>query len=570
MEPGGIRRVARVLGVLGVLVLAASLRANLTSSGCPGRVFMRNDESHYVPLVVQFLGGDWSVDYFVNPTLTMYLLYAVVAVRGWVGVLTGTFDSYGEFVLEATIDPYQITMAGRWMSFVLGVASVSLLYTVGARAFSARVGLLAALALALDRTHVNRGALAGNEVPMVFLLLALFLALLAYLERPSARRHAWCGVLLGLAASTKYNAGIHVVTLATATWLAFRGTPRTRLLQGRFTAGFLTAPAAFLVGSPWVLLRPERFAEDFLFQASLLHEGYGPRVLGWTYYPLQFGHENAGVLFAVACAVGLVVLAARAVRRDERSLLLLAAVVPTYLALGSGIFGQMRFLLPAIPFVLLAGAAGVDAVASALARAGRAGRPEPRLRGALTAALGIALLAPHAVALERAVESMYRRVDERAALLDWMRENLDPNGGYLHVISSPHCLFFPIRRDLTTVPEELLATPAQRERLAAARREAFRSRPLRAILQSEEDIDGFRRALSEVEETHVILSLWSPRRFPRNFDLESELRRLLRGRTPDRGCTYWGEAVEELLRLERTGYVAARGRSSLLCVLALP
>jgi len=49
------------------------------NSGIPDHAFMRNDEIHYIRLVIAFLNGDWHVKYFTNPTLFAYMLYGVTA-----------------------------------------------------------------------------------------------------------------------------------------------------------------------------------------------------------------------------------------------------------------------------------------------------------------------------------------------------------------------------------------------------------------------------------------------------------------------------------------------------------
>ena len=43
-------------------------------------------------------------------------------------------------------------------------------------------------------------------------------------------------------------------------------------------------------------------------------------------------------------------------KRDARYVLLLLAALPLYLFLGKGSFSRMRFMLPAIPFILIVGA----------------------------------------------------------------------------------------------------------------------------------------------------------------------------------------------------------------------
>jgi len=70
-----------------------------------------------------------------------------------------------------------------------------------------------------------------------------------------------------------------------------------------------------------------------------------------------FADWHEGFALALLCAAGILASSAvAAVRRDRAHLLLLAASLPLYLYLGSGIFCSQRFLLPALPFILMHGA----------------------------------------------------------------------------------------------------------------------------------------------------------------------------------------------------------------------
>ena len=80
--------------------------------------FLRHDEIHYVDVAGKFLNGDWWVDYFVNPTLYIYVLYAATVLWGGVLVGVGTYDSFSEFVFDATLDPYPLILVGRVVTFV--------------------------------------------------------------------------------------------------------------------------------------------------------------------------------------------------------------------------------------------------------------------------------------------------------------------------------------------------------------------------------------------------------------------------------------------------------------------
>lgn len=443
-------RVATWLAVAALLALAIPFRAFLDGSVAPEHVFARNDEGHYVPRVMGFLRGEWSDFNFINPTFSLHLFHAATALFGLGLVLVGRFESFAAFSAEASSNPYFVTVAARSLAIGASVATVVVFYLAARRLFSAPVALLAAAALAVDKTHVMRTPLAGSESSMMLFVVLFLLAALRYLEAPSARRHGVAGVALGLAAATKYNAGIHVITLLAASLLVLarareEGAPLGALRRPRFWAGFLAAPLAFMAASPFAIMHLAEFVGEFRGQVDdFLGEGMAgiqePRS-GWTFYVADFPDSNAGLPFAILCGLGLLAaIHGLARRRDARAALLLAGGLPCYLALGSGLFHQMRFLLPAIPFLLALGAWALGGIVGWLAERvlrGERARHRPRARAAAVLVLGGLALAPAGLANLRGVRHAFGRVDPRGELVLWLRERLRPGATYVTFVHPP-------------------------------------------------------------------------------------------------------------------------------------
>lgn len=568
------RRTLELAALAAVLGLALSMRWFANNSGIPGIVFPRNDEAHYVDRATAFLNGRWRVDYFINPSLFTYCLWGAVCVIGWVRVALGEFASFGEFALEATLNPYTVTMTGRVLSILSGVAGVGVLYAIGRRMFSARVGLVAALALALDLAHAFRSVIAINEAPMVLLVLLFFLALLRYLEEPSGPRHALCGLLLGLAVSTKYNAGVHSITLGVATLLVVWPDGPRGLARPRAWVGFPCAALGFVLGTPWAVLDPATFLRDFQQQASYLDEGFKDNLVahvepGWSYYVTKFPQQNVGLVFALACAAGLAFAVLRTARqRDSRALLLLSATVPLYLVLGTGRFHIMRFFLPAIPFVLLMGAwvAGEGLAWIGLGRA-------PLARSIAATALVALVFVPHALYARALTASVFGEPDHRSVLWEWMRANLDPGIEYLDVVNPVDLRFFDTRRAIGRYGvRSRIRTAAQRQRLVAFERASFRSVSLGQLMAVSPSLAKLRATMRERGLEQLIVLLPTGRVESEAF--RDRLRRLL-GKLPRevhtpaiRDCPYWDELVEFIVGLELVQ--DADDPAATLCTLRLP
>ena len=470
-----------------------------------------------------------------------------------------------------------MTLVGRSGSILLGVASVALLYGIARRLFSPRVALVAAAAMATNLHHAERCVLAGNESTMVLLVLVFFLAVLCYVEAPSWRWHAAAGLLLGLATSTKYNAGIQLVTLVAATLLVLvresraeerRRPVHRRALQPRFLAGFAAGALAFVAASPWVVVDFGEFLNGFTHQASymeagLTESGAAGSLRGWAFYTLRFGPRGNGQPYAVLCALGALLALYRAVRhRESRALLLLTAALPLYLFLSAGETNNMRFLLPATPFVLLLGAWALDAGGGALLR--RFPRGE-RLQDLLLPALAVLLLAPQAVESYQRIWRGYGKTSEERELLLWIRENLDPAEEYLELTSyGAKLLDGRAAIEAYGIREEDLETEAERARFRRHEAAAIGSRHLTELLAASPTFDDLLRRIRKGGYRHLLLSvtvkqLLQLKDLPARVHLEEI-----------RSCTYWEELVQFLTTLERTTPVVGSEYGRVLCLFTLP
>ncbi len=419
-EPGAPAR-DRVSGALlaAIVLLAAWLRFWPDGSVVEGRTFERHDEVHYVDLARKFLNGSFEVRYFINPTLYAYLLAGASAVVGAARRVVGLESSFEAFVVRETLCPFVLTITGRALSIAASALSVFVLARIGRRLFSPAVGLVAALLLALDRLSAQRAVLCGNESLVVLLGLLAFDRMAAAAGGGSSRSSRFItGLLLGLAAATKYSAGILVVPCFVA-------------LGGGVAPALAGAAAGFALGAPMALLHPSDFLRGFSTQAAFLHEGYresdaleGER--GFGFYLRTFPGSHHGLALALACAAGIVAsLALAARRRDRRQLLLLCGSLPLYVYLGTGIFHRDRFLMPAVPFVLLHGAWLVDRVAFAAARLLRSDR-----RAVASLALGLAAVTaaatPGVMATRRFLQGRYGHPEPMSALLEQVQAALEP------------------------------------------------------------------------------------------------------------------------------------------------
>ncbi len=373
--------------LLAILVLALALRLRGVAYGLPYS-FVNADESTVIPKAFQAARGHLDPQFFYYPSLYFYLtgaLYLLAAPVWWL-LGNGNFLTQTSFVVDA--GPY--FLLGRLLSVAMGTASVYLVYRLGRYAFGRPAGLLAALFLTVAPLHVAYSHMAVTDVTAVaFSLLALVLLqraagpeqragepVTAVAGPPAAggeaspavpsqaRRWLMLGaVAAGLAASTKYNLGMLVLPATVAAVYACRDEVAARVAAGGRVVLvwlrllvlrlYLPMAAAFVVGSPFVLLDAPHFLRDFRRQSQIMGRGW-----------LGFEHVGNGFWFNVtpnltgAVGVVLVVLGVAGLawafwRRTRLDIMVAPYVVVYFAYIGTWKELADRYLLVIVPLVIL-------------------------------------------------------------------------------------------------------------------------------------------------------------------------------------------------------------------------
>src|SRR5215212_6068602 len=208
----------------------------------------------------------------------------------------------------------------RSLSALAGTATIPVVYALGARAVSARVGLAAAALAAANPLLVWYSQEARAYALLVLLSALTLLVLPRVLERPSARNLAGWALLSALAVATHYFAAFLIVP--EAIWLFHRW-------RARAVVPIAAVAAVGLALVPMALAQAENDGARFIRGSSEIG-----RVAA---IPKQFlvGYDApaetaATVLAALAALFGVYLLVMRAIREEQRGALplaILAAVV---------------------------------------------------------------------------------------------------------------------------------------------------------------------------------------------------------------------------------------------------
>jgi 4-amino-4-deoxy-L-arabinose transferase-like glycosyltransferase len=309
------------------------------------QVFTRPDEETIASVTGRILRNGANPEFFRYPTLFMYVMALVDRVRFGPGALA---------------DDASIYTTARIVAALLGTATVPLLFAAARRLFTSSAALVAAALLAVAFLHVRDSHFGVTDVPATFMVVAAFTAIVTGVLAPRSAHPGWrsvtlAGLLCGLAASTKYNAGLILFALLAAV-------PNAQMVAVALAA----AAGGFLIGTPYALLARKQFLSGVLAERAHLAAGHGiGSGIGWVehfVFSLRFG---LGVWFLAAAVAGAIWLVL--CERGRARIVILAFPVTYYVAMGAGRTVFVRYMLPLVPFAALLAGFAIDRSAGLLA-----------------------------------------------------------------------------------------------------------------------------------------------------------------------------------------------------------
>jgi len=325
-----------ILAIAAITAIAAALRFWGIAFGLP-QTFTRPDEETIASVTGRLLRAGPNPEFFRYPTLFMYVMAAIDRVR---------------FGRVNVIDESSVYLSARIVAALLGTASIPLLFIAARRLTTTAAALFAAALCAVAFLHVRDSHFGVTDVPAAFMIVAAFTAIVVGpLERPTKRNVALAGLLCGLAASTKYNAGLILIALVVAA-------PAVPLA----IVGMASAGCGFLAGTPYAIVARRQFAAELTAERSHLAGGHGIAAgIGWIDHATFSLRWGLGVWFLIAAIAGAVMFAARDRRR---AVPVLAFPIAYYIVMGSGRSVFVRYMTPLVPFAGLFAGYAIDRLAA--------------------------------------------------------------------------------------------------------------------------------------------------------------------------------------------------------------
>ena len=416
-----------------VFVLALLVRSWGINWGLP--FIYHVDEERFFQISKNYIAtGNLNPRFFHVPTFYTYSVAAVWEGYYFIGKLTGAFSSRQEFLAFSGRNPTPFLLWGRLLTLLLSVAAILVVYSIGKRMFGLGAGALASLLLIFSSEHNKISHYMVPDSPMVSFLIFSFYFIWRIYEEGKIKFYLLSGLFAGLAFGTKYGGHLLILPLLLAHifHLSEKKTPWLRIIfSPKLVVWGLVFILVFLAVCPYAVLDFKTFMRDFRWQSSHLyslgHFGSSTAQPAWLFY-LQYGFiENSGLL-AQFLIYGAIITAF--IRRRKSEMILLAMPIVMFVMMGFWMTRATRYLLPIIPFFLLAAGAFLDVFCGKItARLGKLEKGQSvsaTKRTLVTAAAAFIFLAPSIFKVGR-YDLTVSREDTRTAAKHWIEANV-PQG----------------------------------------------------------------------------------------------------------------------------------------------
>lgn len=339
--------------ILTLMAIGIGIRLIGISHGYPSLV--TGDERPVCKNVVGFLvNHSLEPEHFNYPEFYSYLfggaLYFYYLLGGmWQLGYVSTSAGFTWF-----FSPGEVALVGRILSALMGGLAIGIVWMIGKRAYGFGVAMGGALFATTSVSLVGQARFALPDIAMVFLCQVALLLLLEVCQRGHWRTYVLAGLLIGIATSTKYNAGMLCFGMLSAHVVQCKGKPLSNVLfDSRLFLSGAAILLGFVAGSPyWVVSHSyEKYIHFLRYEHGNMHFNLVGDAGGlWGFlYEIVTMEWAWGILGLAGCSFALY-------KRDSIDLLILSIILPTLIYIGSWPKFSLHYISFVIPMLGLLGA----------------------------------------------------------------------------------------------------------------------------------------------------------------------------------------------------------------------
>lgn len=321
---------------------------------------------HPAHSIAEFLSPNspWNPIFFIYGSVPLYLIKAV--------------STLGKILHISSFHEEQLYMAGRFLSGILDIGTVLMIYFTGKKLANRMLGFLASFLYAFSVLPIQTSHFYTVDIMLTFFVTDILYFLLRFHEKPTIPRGVLVGVFTGLALATKYSATVVFLPIAVVllkNCFAMRFTRKNFQLNVRLKPFLISILYSFLIVSivavtfvitdPYAVLDQARFWQQLALPTKMTHS---PFIYPFTLQfvgMIRYWYEiknivlwGQGPIVGVASLCGVIMSTYFTFRKrkgvqQSSWLIFLLFFWSYFLTVGGFAVGFIRYMLPLYPLLAL-------------------------------------------------------------------------------------------------------------------------------------------------------------------------------------------------------------------------
>ncbi|MFQ6119210.1 MAG: ArnT family glycosyltransferase [Methanosarcinales archaeon] len=301
------------------------------------------------------------------PPFFIYMLAISFGIYSAIGLLLGIFPSISSIIDMYKSNPFTFHLIGRYISAILGSATIVFTYLIGSKIFNKKVGLMGALFLAFTFVHVRNSHYCTVDISATFFVVVTFWFITSIYNKGDLKYYIGAGIFSAISVATKYTVGLILIPFFVAHFLRSgveRYSIKQSILSKKLLIGIISFGLVFLIVCPFPILNIYLFYKDTSQIASTVTGGRIGYFTGDGFFSYITGAQWSGFghfarnslaggmgLHTMIFAIGGFLLCS--FKFSKKCLLFLSLPVIHFIVLSSMSYKAMRLMLPIIPFLIL-------------------------------------------------------------------------------------------------------------------------------------------------------------------------------------------------------------------------